>query len=409
MKKLLIIAVVIMFAAGAAYAEDRLSLNGSFRVAGWSSEAAGGWDSNDTADWWAQRLRIGGKIAVADDVAVNFRMDIGDAAWGDSFGTGYIVRPRGANGTGNANQLDVDRAYVSINKDFWELDAGQQYLGLGVAEVLDANVPALTLRIKPTEALKISLIYAKIDESGSLNDDAPFEDVDFYAVNVGFATDNLSVKGYYAQQADGTVAAEEPNVFGVYGSMALGMFNLEAELDVLGGDNAAGTDYQGTQFFLGADAGLTEMIKLGAELFYAAGYSDPGEQQITGLCDWWTFTPMGYNTPQSGNISAFSPNGTSSPFDPSGDGAGAMGMTLWADFAIMEGLKAGAKIGYWEVDDDTVTNMDSIMAYNAYVSYMIATNSNLSLTYLSSTPDFDTAGILDDSYNVGVLELMIKF
>ncbi|MBC2713539.1 MAG: hypothetical protein HGJ94_21835 [Desulfosarcina sp.] len=377
MKKLLIIAVVIMFAAGAAYAEDRLSLNGSFRVAGWSSEAAGGWDSNDTADWWAQRLRIGGKIAVADDVAVNFRMDIGDAAWGDSFGTGYIVRPRGANGTGNA--------------------------------ILDANVPALTLRIKPTEALKISLIYAKIDESGSLNDDAPFEDVDFYAVNVGFATDNLSVKGYYAQQADGTVAAEEPNVFGVYGSMALGMFNLEAELDVLGGDNAAGTDYQGTQFFLGADAGLTEMIKLGAELFYAAGYSDPGEQQITGLCDWWTFTPMGYNTPQSGNISAFSPNGTSSPFDPSGDGAGAMGMTLWADFAIMEGLKAGAKIGYWEVDDDTVTNMDSIMAYNAYVSYMIATNSNLSLTYLSSTPDFDTAGILDDSYNVGVLELMIKF
>jgi hypothetical protein len=441
MKKIFLIAMALMMVAGMAYAEDRLSLNGSFRVWGWSTEGSD-WNSDTTQDWIGQRLRVGGKIAVADDVSVNFRMDFGESNWGDQYGPGggYVVRPRGNNGTTNSSQLDIDRAFVQIDKEFWGLTAGQQYLGLGVAEVLDANVPALNLQIKPMEQLKISLIYAKISENGSYADDTytqnvydindveidpdtgevtlepryaigdSCEDVDFYAFNVSYDADNFSLKAYYGMQDDQTPAEVNPSGGGIYGSMALGMLNLQAELDMFGGDAADGTDFTGTQFYLAADAGLTEMIKLGAEFFYAAG--DDTDVQITGWSDWFTFTPMSMNTPMSGEFSAFEPNGTTSPFDPSGAGAGSMGGTLWADFNIMEGLKAGAKIGYWEVDEDQNTFIDSIFAYNAYVSYMIASNTTLALTYMDSSPDLDgtePAGTTDDSYKVGLLSMVVNF
>jgi hypothetical protein len=439
MKKIFIIALAVMMVASMAYAEDRLSLNGSFRIWGWSTEGSD-WNSDTTADWIGQRLRVGGKVAVADDVSVNFRMDFGESNWGDQYGPGggYVVRPRGNNGTTNSSQLDIDRAFVQIDKEFWGLTAGQQYLGLGVAEVLDANVPALNLQIKPMEQLKISLIYAKISENGSYADGtyaadvydkgdidvtggvitiAPryaagdsSEDVDFYAFNVSYDTDAFSLKAYYGMQDDSTPAEVNPSGGGIYGSMALGMFNLEAELDMFGGDTAAGQDFTGTQFYLGANAGLTEMIKLGAEFFYAKG--DDTDTQITGWSDWYTFTPMSMNTPMSGEFSAFEPNGTTSPFDPSGAGAGSLGGTLWADFAIMEGLKVGAKVGYWEVDEDANTFIDSIFAYNAYVSYMIASNTTLALTYMDSKPDLDgsqPAGTTDDSYKVGILSMVVNF
>jgi hypothetical protein len=404
MKKIIVIALALMMVAGVVYAEDRLTLSGSHRTAGWTVEGSD-WNSDTEADFITNRLRLGGKIAVADDVAVNFRMDLGDATWGDSFATGYVQRPGRTN---NANQIDIDRLYGEIKKDMWELSIGQQFLGLGVSEVLDANMPAAVLRIKPMEQLKFSVIYAKVDENGSTNDDIA-DDTDFYAANVSYDTDTFSLKVYYGMQTDDSAAEAEPSGGGIYASTALGMLNLQAELDFFGGDSAT-TDYSGTQFFLAADAGLTEALKLGAEFFYAAG--DDEDTQITGFSDWYTFTPMSYNTPQSGNISAFEPNGTTSPFDPSGAGAGTMGATIWADYAVMEGLKLGAKVGYWTVDEDDNTFIDSIFAWNAYVSYMIATNTNLSLTYMSSTPDLDgnePAGTPDDSYNVGVLELMINF
>jgi hypothetical protein len=414
MKKILVIAMALMFVAGAAYAEDRLSLNGSFRIWGWSLEGSD-WNSDTESDWIGQRLRVGGKIAVADDVSVNFRMDFGESNWGDGYGPGggYVVRPRGANGTQNSAQLDIDRAFVQINKDYWGLTAGQQYLGLGVAEVLDANVPALNFLIKPFDPLKISLIYAKISENGSLNDDNNNDDLDFYAANVGYSTDTFNIKAYYAMQNDGTDAADEPSGGGIYADMALGMVNLVAELDMFGGSYKSGVteiDYTGTQFYLGADAGLTEMIKLGAEFFYAKG--DDTDVQITGFSDWYTFTPMSMNTPMSGEFSAFEPNGTTSPFDPSGAGAGSLGGTLWADFAVMEGLKLGAKVGYWEVDEEKNTHIDSIFAWNAYVSYMIASNTNLSFTYLNSSPDLDDtapAGTTDDSYKVALMAMVVNF
>jgi hypothetical protein len=244
MKKIIVIAMALMMVAGFAYAEDRLTISGSHRTAGWSTEAQTGWDSDNESDYITNRLRLGGKIAVADDVAVNFRMDLGDATWGDSFATGYVQRPGRA---ANANQLDIDRLYGEIKKDMWELSIGQQFLGLGVAEVLDANLPAAVLRIKPTEQMKFSVIYAKIDENGSLNDDIA-DDTDFYAGNFSYDADAFSLKVYYGMQSDDSALEAEPSGGGIYGSMALGMVNLQAELDFFAGDNAAGIDYTGTQF-----------------------------------------------------------------------------------------------------------------------------------------------------------------
>ena len=412
MKKLFTIALVLMFAAGAAYAEERLSLSGNFRVQGWSTEAKD-WNSDTEEDWLDQRLRIGGKIAVADDVSVNFRMDFGEGVWGQDYGPGYVTRPRG-NPNDHTKTIDIDRGFVSIKKEMWELDAGQMFMGLGVSEVLDANATGAIFRLKPSEALRLSLLYAKIDESGSKSDEGDLDDVDFYGVNIGYKSanfENLNFSLFGGMQTDGSASEEEGYALGLNARGAFGPINLVSEIAMLDGDDAAGVDAKGLQFFLAGDGNITEMSKVGAELFYAKGYDGANEAQITGFSDWFTFTPMGYNTPQSGNFSAFQPNGGSSPFDPSNDGAGALGGTLWAQFDPIENLKLGAKVGYWGTDTDN-TDIDSIFAWNAWASYMIASNTNLSITYLNSTPDLKNnapVGTTDDTYKVGVLELMINF
>lgn len=201
---------------------------------------------------------------------------------------------------------------------------------------------------------------------------------------------------------DGTDVDDSPWAFGLNGGMALGMLNLQGELAFLGGDtNDGADDYSGLQLFVGADAGVTEMIKLGAEIFYAAG--DDEDIQLTNLGDWDTFTPMGYNTPESGFISGMP---SWDVFDPFGTGAGVMGGTLFADFEIMEGLSAGVKLGYFEAEDDDVTDGD-LTTYNAWIKYMIASNTNVALTYLVSDPDVD--GVDSDESKALIGRLSVNF
>ena len=411
MKKIFLIAMALMMVAGMAYAEDRLTLNGSFFVRGWDQEGYDGkysqsYDDQDEASWFEQRLRLGGKIAVADDVSVNFRMDIGEGVWGLDYTPGSVARP-GATGAGRSGntKIDFDRAFLKIDKEQWELTAGQQYMGLGVTQVFDVNATGFNLGFKFTDAMKLSLLYAKFDENGSTTDENDTKDVERYAANFGYTADAFSAKAFYIMGSDGTDVDDSPMAFGLNGSMGLGMFNLQAEFAYLSGDTAAGTiDYTGTQFFLGADANLTEMLKLGAEFFYAAGTDDPNEVQLTNLGDWDTFTPMGYNTPMSGFISGMP---SWDVFDPFGISGGVMGGTLFVDFQVMEPLSLGAKIGYFSAEEDVNLPGAELMTYNAWIKYMIATNTYVTGTYMVSSPDADDVD--PDDATVGVLELTIGF
>jgi putative transposon-encoded protein len=388
MKRLTLIAVAlvcaVMFVAPS-FAEDRLSLYGDMRVRAWDV------DGSTEQSYFDQRLRIGTKINVADDVYVEMRADYGEGTWGTTY-KGLITRPDRDGGSG---KLDIDRGFLNINKEYWALRAGQQYLGLGVGQVLDANAPGFNFDLKfaPVTA---TVMYAKVDENGSGNDDDGAEDVDFYGANVNYACDGFSVNIFAGMQNDDTVADDSPVMFGIHGTASLGMVNITTELAMASGDKKVvkignngpimvTEDYIGTQFYLEGNANVTDALNIGAEFVYAVG-ADAGENQLTGFCNWWSFTPMSLNTPFAADISAF---GNADPFDPTGNGAGVQGIMVSGKFVAMEDLSFGGKVGYFQPEDDERTEVDDITTFNVWMSYMLATNTEFALTYLYSDTEYD--------------------
>ncbi len=70
-------------------------------------------DTDDSTKTWAdQRLRIAGKIAVAEGVSITFRTDITEKEWGQGSGDfGQAARSGG-------NQ-QWDRAHIDLTKGDW--------------------------------------------------------------------------------------------------------------------------------------------------------------------------------------------------------------------------------------------------------------------------------------------------
>ncbi|MEJ2526376.1 MAG: porin, partial [Desulfuromonadales bacterium] len=148
--------VVLLVVAGlvipaAAMAEDRLSLSGQMRARAFHTD----YDTpdGDTQTWANQRLRIAGKIAVAEGVSVTFRTDITEGTnWGDSSnfqnGLDGAIGPIRTNGFGHARsgaQQQWDRAHLDISKGIFHLRAGQQYIGSGGAFAIDTQDSGLAL------------------------------------------------------------------------------------------------------------------------------------------------------------------------------------------------------------------------------------------------------------------------
>ncbi|MEJ2155516.1 MAG: hypothetical protein P8X96_09290 [Desulfobacteraceae bacterium] len=412
MKKIIVITLALMMVAGLAYAEDRLSLSGSLFVRGWDEEGysakySKSYDSNDEQGFWEQRFRLGGKIAVADDVSVNFRMDLGEGIWGQDYTQGSVARP----GTGNPDRvntkLDIDRAYIHINKAHWELVAGQQFQGLGILQVYDVNSTGFTFRLK-FDPVKVSLLYARFDEGGATTDDGVTEDTDRYGFNVSYTTDKFDGNFFYIMGNDGTPVDDSPWAFGLNGSLALGMMNLTGELAYLGGDTAAGAmDYVGLQAYLGANANITETIKLGGDIYYAQGTDDATETQLTNLGDWDDFTPFSFvGVPEIvAFVSAFP---SWDAFDPFGISGGVIGADIYAEFALIEKLKFGARVGYFQPSEDANQPGAELIAYNAWINYTIATNTDLGLYYMVSSVDDDSATSFDDA-RVAIIQLATAF
>ncbi len=405
MKKLAIalfaVVCMAMFIAPA-YADDRVSLSGSMRVRAWDTDYADGSD----ASWWDQRFRIKTTINVADDVKAVMRADYGDAKWGTSdyttnYNNGLVTRPRGS----SDKTIDLDRAYLQINKEMWQLTAGQQFIGLGINEVLDANLTGVKLVLNLP--VKVSLIYGKANENGDRNDDGDNDDTDLYAINLGYDTDAFSSNFFAATIDDGSAVEDSATMFGFNGNATLGMVNLTTELAFATGDTDDGDiDYVGTQFYLKADANLSDAFSVGAELLYALGTDDPDEEQLSYLSDWATFTPTANNTPFDADWSAFevANGGYWQPFDPTDSNAGVQGITLFAKYNVLDALSLGGQVGYFEPEEDDNTETDDITTFNVWASYMLATNTEFAVAYLYS--DYDN---LDDEYTTLVARLQVNF
>jgi hypothetical protein len=384
-----VVAVVsaVMFCAPA-FADDRVSFYGEMKARAWDKETSSGAESS----YIDQRFRVGTKFRVSDDVYAEMRADYTDGKWGSDFTTNYndglVTRPN----RGTSSAIDVDRAFLNISKEMWALRIGQQYLGLGIAEVLDANATGVKLDLK-FSPVTVTGMYVKMDENGSLNDDDANDDEDLYALNINYASDAFAVNAFAATINDGTPTDNSPVAFGVHGTTSLGMVNLTAELANFSGDtNDGAIDYMGTQFYLKADAKITDAISVDAQLLYALGTTDSNEVQKTDLSNWDSFTVLSNNTGLADDFLCYvgSPaaNG-GSPFDPSGESAGVQGILIGGKFVPMEDLSFGGRVGYLTPEEDDATTLDSLMAYYVWAEYVVATNTKFAAGYAHVDPDVD--------------------
>lgn len=419
MKKLLIALLAIMFVASlftVATAEDKLSISGTMRVRAIDAENYNDFDdNNDEQDiaYWDQRLRLSGKFKANDAVSAHFRMDFAEDDWGsDNWGGSRYSE---------ASELQVDRAYMQIVQDLYTLKAGQLFFSTGENYIVyDNNTTGITLTLKLP--VIIDLHYSKLDENGSRNDDNLQDDVDAYVAQATYKGENFSVGAFYAAIEDersapiaaaGEKVEDSPNAFGVFGSLALGQLKLQAELDIFGGDytddTGASIDYLGEQFWVNAEYAMESLI-LGGNLMYAAAQDKDGsEEQISGLNNWGAWQPSTYG-PFLEDFMQGPHAGGAEDFNFTGDGAGAVGGTVYAKWNPMEKLILWGSLAYFEAEDDSlrITTTEDITIANLSAQYELVPNTTIAAMYSTSLISTATGEPDDDASQIAA-RLQVKF
>lgn len=398
MKKLTVIftALLAVTLTAPVFAADNLNLSGSFRVRGWDVSDGGYVEDND-ASYIDQRMRVQARIKASDNAYVVIRSDIGDGKWGTSpgFSPGGISRP------GNdSSRIDFDRLYGVYENGMFQVTIGQQFLALGIAEVLDANMPAINVRLN-FDGFSSFFIWGKIDENGSTKDDDTFEDSNIYVANVSFGAGGFDTSVYGAM-IDDEAADTDAWVVGLHSTGTLGMVNLIAELDFLGGDYDDDTDYEGLQFYLSADVNLSEATKLGGEFFWAEGQDE--DVQLTDLVDWESFTVADTNAPFANDIIVTIGH---SVFDFTDESAGVIGGSLFGSYKVTNALTLGAKFAYLTPEDEDLTDIDSLASYTLWAAYSLGSNTAIAFGY--NIADLDTDGADDESMETLYARFMISF
>jgi len=399
MKKLALIfaALLAVSFTAPAFAADNLDLSGSFRVRGWDIKDSG-YAKDADKSYFDQRMRVKAKIKASDNAYVVIRADLGDTTWGDGFGPGTIQRPRSDEKT-----IDFDRLYGVYDADNWTATIGQQFLGLGILEVLDANMTAFKLRLK-FDAFEPTFIYGKIDENGSFDDDGAFDDANLYAVNVSFGMGGFDSNAFWAM-ADDKGADTDAWALGFYAAGKLGMVNLVTELAYLDGEQSDTVDYEGLQFYVKGDANVTDAFNVGAEFLWAAGTDKADEAQLTNLSDFGDFTIADTNAPCATDVVVIQ---GASPFDFTSDNAGVIGASLFASYKIMDPLTVGVKVAYLTPEEDNATPVNDLTSYSVWAGYDLGSNTSLVLLYNIADNDSDLDAE-DETMNTLYARFMITF
>jgi hypothetical protein len=423
MKKLLVFFMVVAFVAPVipAMADDTLDLSGAMRVRAFA-KTDHDWNSDADADeqYWDQRFRIQGTITPADSVKGVFRVDLAENTWGADG-----VDDQSSNEAGVA----VDRAYLAINKGIASVSAGLQWVGLGNSVAYDAVHTGIVASI--ATPVTITLAYFKVDEDQTngadedmvKSDEDGYEDIDHYAINLGYAADTMSVNVFYATQIDGQdpttaivwddidadMAKVDASVIGLQGKFAVGPVNINAELDIFSGTYETTTtelDLVGTQFFADISMVMSDALTVGAHLVYSDGEDEADEVKITHLTDDGSTVFSDYGAM---NTLGISPLGATDIFDADlnddgfADGTGTTGAGLYVKFMAMESLTLYGQVMYataTEELDNTTGELDSLMLFNVSAKYTIVPNAHLSVQYgyfnaeLQDNADADPASTL---------------
>jgi hypothetical protein len=395
MKKSLVFFMVLAFMvpAVAAMADDTLDLAGTMRVRAFT-KTDHDLDSDTDADeqYWDQRFRVQGTITPADNVKGIFRLNMANNVWG-------------ANGMDDQSSnedeggVDVDRAYLAFNKGIVGVSAGLQWVGLGNSVVYDAVHTGIVASV--ATPVSVTLAYFKVDEdqSGGTNkdDEDGNEDLDHYAINLGYAADTMSVNLFYATQIDSKDAVAgghnkvDANAIGLQGKFVVGPVNINAELDIFGGtyETAPGSeiDLVGTQLFADVSMAMNDALTLGGQIVYSDGTDETDEVKLTHLTDdiSTVFSDFG-----AMNTLGISPLGATDIFDADldgdgfADGTGTTGLGIYVKYQAMESLTLYGQVMYataTEELDNTTGELDNLTLYNVSAKYTIVPNAHLSVQY----------------------------
>jgi len=341
MMKVLVALLVMagLVAPAVAIAEDKLSISGEFRVFGFSKENYADFDDSDKSDetdYFNQRLRLYSKYAVTEGVTIHTRMDFGEGTWGAD-GQNSIRQE-------DNNDLQIDRAFLEIDKERFNFRAGQQYYGFGNSIAVDHQ--GTGFRVSTKGPVVFTAFWNKLDENGSTTDDdytrAPEVCVDMVVdgdtVPVCLPA-ALKISGDFgiADYLEAHEGVDPVNSALIETGIVDGYADLMEAHEV--DDNSEDTDMYGASLKYKND-------NFAAELFYALedNKSNDANKSVLGLA-------------ASTKLGAVNVNGELNVFD--GDNGGATDYTgtqlyLDANSALSSALTLGGSLFYAQGDDSDV-------------------------------------------------------
>lgn len=363
MKKLLVVFIGLIF-AGSAIAADpsdtRVVFKGYYDVAGVyadnysaQNQRVDDLDDADKVDFIAQVFRVQPEFKPADGVMARLRFDVAESVWGQD--QGFT--------TARADEdieLQVDRAYVRIDKPWLQISAGLQFLPLGQGQIYRDNQPGLQLIFKTPVSVRLG--YVKVSESvgvgtaDSLSEDSDLtEDTDRYFADVGYKSDAFKINAFYVAQKDGSTDGvdnfkDEPYAGGVRVLGNVGSVGLGGELATFGGDNGNGSDYVGTQLNVHGILKVSDALSVKLDSWYSSGRDDTDDIKKTYVgdpfarMDLFLGSTTGWDNAiygRTGIQTKFGSRGgamTGDVFDPFNTGAGSYGAGTGAKYTPVNDL-----------------------------------------------------------------------
>ncbi|SHJ07494.1 hypothetical protein SAMN02745165_01490 [Malonomonas rubra DSM 5091] len=377
LKVMITLLVIAGFVAPVAMADDRVSLSGYYQLRGYATDNVYGTDAcdpydddcNDSEQFFYQRLRVQTDIAVAEGVTVTFRGDLLEGSGDERNGNGMPVGDES-----DDNDFDLDKAFVTIDQAAYTLTLGTTGVEFGNYILLD-RTSDLVAQVA-LKSIPLTLAYSKIEE-GTLTES---DDQDMYTAvfDAGFAQ-------FFAGFVNTQGSDDERMALGVTGSYDLDAVKLSYEIDYIDGETA-GTDDKGLNFWLNGSVGVSEAVSVGAVFTYAPG--EDSDNQVVDLA-------ANDFSPENDGFMAttYGVFGLGDTFDPSGEGAGVVGIQPYVDFKISDSLAAHAHVGYAMTEDDDIADFEAT-TLAASMRYQYAANTTIDVA--ASYTDVDSDDTFED-------------
>lgn len=390
---------------------DQISIKGQMRVRFWDKSNV---DYNDAdshqQQYWDQRYRLWFDVKPQNGISAHLRFDLDDAQWGaDTYGSSRWNASTDMNTADHDDTIEVGRAYLVIEQPQFKIVGGLNYWELGNRLTYENTATGIT--IEATQ-LPVSLRFGYVleDELGSKDDSEGDQRNFFFEVGSKKLVKGHLFKAFYAKANDDDKSFDAQ----VFGVSAKGKFfdnklSYKAELDIIDGEEEAGDDIFGQQFWLEAAYKVSKKLTVGGHFVYAKGADEEGEDQYDSIhdarSDNWDIQTYGpYRT-------MYAPLGMADVLDPEGQNTGAIAGALFCSYRLLENLDVYAQYLYVEAESNDLESQTFQNADIATVAarYYFTKKTQFAVMYGHSTMDVEDSSVHDDAEKTVSAFLRVAF